>query len=115
MQITNSVVCGRSKGCIYKQIKPPLVDEHAFPLMGFVCQGGSRYNERERERERGERERERERRERERESITVPIEERFKIKLLSYSLKFQREVFASFYSIQFFKIIKFSAVLVLFF
>ena len=37
MQITNSVVCGASKGCIYKQIKPPLVDEHAFPLMGFVC------------------------------------------------------------------------------
>ena len=37
MQITNSVVCGMSKGCIYKQIKPPLVVEHAFPLMGFVC------------------------------------------------------------------------------
>ena len=37
MQITNSVVCGRSKGCIYKQIKPPLVSEHAFPLTGFVC------------------------------------------------------------------------------
>ena len=37
MQITNSVVCGMSKGCIYKQIKPPLVDEHAFPLTGFVC------------------------------------------------------------------------------
>ena len=37
MQITNSVVCGTSKGCIYKQIKPPLVDEHAFPLTGFVC------------------------------------------------------------------------------
>ena len=37
MQITNSVVCGRSKGCIYKQIKPPLVGEHAFPLTGFVC------------------------------------------------------------------------------
>ena len=34
---TNSVVCGTSKGCIYKQIKPPLVGEHAFPLMGFVC------------------------------------------------------------------------------
>ena len=28
MQITNLVVCGRSKGCIYK---------HAFPLTGFVC------------------------------------------------------------------------------
>ena len=37
MQITNSVVCGVSKGCIYKQIKPPLVGEHAFPLTGFVC------------------------------------------------------------------------------
>ena len=37
MQITNSVVCDASKGCIYKQIKPPLVGEHAFPLMGFVC------------------------------------------------------------------------------
>ena len=37
MQITNSAVCGRSKGCIYKQIKPPLVGEHAFPLTGFVC------------------------------------------------------------------------------
>ena len=36
MQITNSVVCGSSKGCIYKQIKPPLVGEHAFPT-GFVC------------------------------------------------------------------------------
>ena len=23
--------------CIYKQIKPPLVGEHAFPLTGFVC------------------------------------------------------------------------------
>ena len=37
MQITNSVVCDTSKGCIYKQIKPPLVVEHAFPLTGFVC------------------------------------------------------------------------------
>ena len=37
MQITNSVVCCTSKGCIYKQIKPPLVGEHAFPLTGFVC------------------------------------------------------------------------------
>ena len=35
MQITNSVV--RGKGCIYKQIKKPLVGEHAFPLTGFVC------------------------------------------------------------------------------
>ena len=37
MQITNSVVCGARNGCIYKQIKPPLVGEHAFPLTGFVC------------------------------------------------------------------------------
>ena len=37
MQITNSVVCDASKGCIYKQIKPSLVGEHAFPLTGFVC------------------------------------------------------------------------------
>ena len=37
MQITNSVVCDASKGCIYKQIKPPLVGEHAFPLTGVVC------------------------------------------------------------------------------
>ena len=37
MQITNSVVCDASKGCLYKQIKPPLVGEHAFPLTGFVC------------------------------------------------------------------------------
>ena len=36
MQITNSVVCETSKGSIYKQIKPPLVGEHAFPLTGFV-------------------------------------------------------------------------------
>ena len=37
MQITNSVVCVTSKGCIYKQIKPPLLGEHAFPLTEFVC------------------------------------------------------------------------------
>ena len=37
MQITNSVVCGKGKCCIHKQIKPPLVGEHAFPLTGFVC------------------------------------------------------------------------------
>ena len=37
MQITNSVVCDTGKCCIYKQIKPPLVGEHAFPLTGFVC------------------------------------------------------------------------------
>ena len=36
-QITNSVVCDASKDGIYKQIKPPLVSEHAFPLTGFVC------------------------------------------------------------------------------
>ena len=38
MQITDSVVCDTSKGSLYKQIKPPLVGEHAFPLTGFVCQ-----------------------------------------------------------------------------
>ena len=37
MQITNSVVCDTNKGWIYKQIKPTLVGEHAFPLTGFVC------------------------------------------------------------------------------
>ena len=37
MQITNSVVCDTSKGMLYKQIIPPLVGEHAFPLTGFVC------------------------------------------------------------------------------
>ena len=37
MQISNLVVCGASYSCIYKQIKPPLVGEHAFPLTGFVC------------------------------------------------------------------------------
>ena len=37
MQITNLVVYDGSKGCIYKQIKPPLVSEHAFPPTGFVC------------------------------------------------------------------------------
>ena len=37
MQITNSVVCCTSKGCIYKQIKPPMVGEHALPLTGVVC------------------------------------------------------------------------------
>ena len=36
MQITNSVVCDKSKGSLYKQIKPPLVGEHAFPLIRFV-------------------------------------------------------------------------------
>ena len=37
MQITNSIVRGASNGCIYKQIKPSLVGEHAFQLTGFVC------------------------------------------------------------------------------
>ena len=41
---TNSVVCGASKGCIYKQIKPPLVGEHAFSTDGVCLLGGSRYN-----------------------------------------------------------------------
>ena len=27
-----------SKGMLYKQIKPPLVVEHAYPLTGFVCE-----------------------------------------------------------------------------
>ena len=40
MQITNSVVCDASKGCIYKQIKPPLVGKHYFPMTGFTF-GGS--------------------------------------------------------------------------
>ena len=30
------MVCHTSKGSLYKQIKPPSVDEHAFPLTGFV-------------------------------------------------------------------------------
>ena len=37
MQIPNTVVCDARKGCIYKQIKPPLVGEHVFPSTGFVC------------------------------------------------------------------------------
>ena len=37
MQITNLVVCDMGKGCTYKQIKPPLVGEHASPLTRFVC------------------------------------------------------------------------------
>ena len=41
MQIRNSVDCDASKGCIYKQIKPPLVDEHAFPLTEFVCESAN--------------------------------------------------------------------------
>ena len=38
MQITNSVVCDTSKGSLYKEIKPPLMGENAFPLTGFVCE-----------------------------------------------------------------------------
>ena len=37
MPTTNSIVCDASKVCIYKQIKPSLVGEHAFPLTVFVC------------------------------------------------------------------------------
>ena len=37
MQIKNSVVCDQVNVGLYKQIKPPLVGEHAFPLTGFVC------------------------------------------------------------------------------
>ena len=37
MQITNSEVCDQVNVGLYKQIKPPLVCEHAFPLTGFVC------------------------------------------------------------------------------
>ena len=35
--MTNSEVCDASKCSVYKQIKPGLVGEHAFPLMEFVC------------------------------------------------------------------------------
>ena len=38
MQFTNSVVCDISKVMLCKQIKPPLVVEHAFPLTGFTCE-----------------------------------------------------------------------------
>ena len=38
MQITNLIVRDASKDCIYNQIKPPLVGQHAFPLTGFVCE-----------------------------------------------------------------------------
>ena len=37
MQTTNSKVCDGVNVGLYKQIKPPLVGEHAFPLTGFVC------------------------------------------------------------------------------
>ena len=37
MQIRNSVVCDASKSCINKQIKPPLVGEHAFSLRGLFA------------------------------------------------------------------------------
>ena len=40
---TNSIVCDASKSCIYEQIKPPLVSEHAFPLTGFVCMAAHSY------------------------------------------------------------------------
>ena len=36
MQITNSEVYGRVNIGLYKQIKPPLVGEHAFALTRFV-------------------------------------------------------------------------------
>ena len=34
---TNSVVCDTSKGSLFKQVKAPLVGEHAFRLTGFAC------------------------------------------------------------------------------
>ena len=37
MQITNSVVCDVSRGCLYKQIEPPLVGGVAFPLTGLFA------------------------------------------------------------------------------
>ena len=37
MQITNLVVYYTSKSSIYRRIKPPLVDEHAFPMKGFFA------------------------------------------------------------------------------
>ena len=37
MQNMNKVVCGTSKGSLYKQIKPVLVGEHDLPLTFFVC------------------------------------------------------------------------------
>ena len=44
MQITILEVCDQVNVGLYKQIKPPLVGEHAFPLTGFVYkQVGSRY------------------------------------------------------------------------
>ena len=33
----NSVVCGKSKGSLYKQVKAPLVGEHAIRLTGLAC------------------------------------------------------------------------------
>ena len=36
IRITKSVLCDMSKSSLYMQIKTPLVDRHAFPLMGFV-------------------------------------------------------------------------------
>ena len=37
MQITNSEVCDQVNVGLYKQTKPSLVGEHAFPLTEFVC------------------------------------------------------------------------------
>ena len=37
MQFTNSVVCDTRKDSLYKQIKPLLVGEHAFPFTGLLC------------------------------------------------------------------------------
>ena len=37
MLIANSVVWDTSKGMLYKQIKPPLMGEHALPLTVFFC------------------------------------------------------------------------------
>ena len=41
MQITNLVVCDTYKGMLYKQIKPHLVGEHAFPLTGVFCEAAN--------------------------------------------------------------------------
>ena len=43
MQIMNKVVCGTSKGSLYKQIKPVLVGEHDLPLTFICLQDGSSY------------------------------------------------------------------------
>ena len=36
MRNTKYVVIGMSKGSLCKHNKPPLMDEHAFPMMQFV-------------------------------------------------------------------------------